>query len=380
MKIINLILIYFILLPIFSVKAQDTLVFKGQFSNFVLYNYETVLPIWLNSRYIPQLNYSNKLNNKKKLDIEASANMHVSLATNFTDSFYYQGNIKPYRLWLRYSGKQFELRAGLQKINFGSATMLRPLMWFDGMDTRDPLSLTNGVYALLGRYYFLNNANVWLWALYGNKEIRGWDIIEHNNKIPEFGGRFQLPVGGNSEMGFTYHYSTLNSSSLVGILPSFNKIQEHKFAYDIKIDWLVGLCLETSYVLKNKDLGVLKNQKFITSGIDYTFGVGAGIYTAVEHLLVASDEKAFEFMQVINFTAFSASYPIGVFDNIGLMLYYYWANESVYSFINWQKQFNKTSLHLMAFWNPENSMLPSQNSEVNLYGGKGVQLMFVYNH
>jgi len=56
-------------------------------------------------------------------------------------------------MWIRLSTKQFELRAGLQKINFGSATLLRPLMWFDKIDPRDPLQLTDGVYALLARYY-----------------------------------------------------------------------------------------------------------------------------------------------------------------------------------------------------------------------------------
>ena len=69
---------------------------------------------------------------------------------------------------MRYSSDQFELRLGLQKINFGSASMLRPLMWFDQMDPRDPLHLTDGVWGLLARYYFLNNANIWLWGLYGN--------------------------------------------------------------------------------------------------------------------------------------------------------------------------------------------------------------------
>ena len=64
---------------------------------------------------------------------------------------------------------KLHIEPGLQKINFGSATMLRPLMWFDQVDPRDPLQLTDGVWGVLGRYYFLNNANIWLWGLYGNK-------------------------------------------------------------------------------------------------------------------------------------------------------------------------------------------------------------------
>lgn len=55
------------------------------------------------------------------------------------------------------SGRVSELRLGLQKINFGSAQLFRPLMWFDKMDPRDPLQMTDGVWGALYRYYFRNN-------------------------------------------------------------------------------------------------------------------------------------------------------------------------------------------------------------------------------
>ena len=44
------------------------------------------------------------------------------------------------------------------------------------------------------RYYFQNNANAWLWMLMGNDETKGWETIPSDGKIPEFGGRMQLPV------------------------------------------------------------------------------------------------------------------------------------------------------------------------------------------
>ena len=114
---------------------------------------------------------------------------------------------------MKFSGDQFEVRAGLQKINFGSASMLRPLMWFDQIDPRDPLQLTDGVYVLLGRYYFLNNANIWVWALYGNDSRKGWEQIPSLKKVPEFGGRLQLPVS-HGELGTTYHYRVADASSV----------------------------------------------------------------------------------------------------------------------------------------------------------------------
>merc|ERR1712127_1137306 len=100
---------------------------------------------------------------------------------------------------------QFELRVGLQKIDFGSASLLRPIQWFNQIDPRDPLQLTNGVYGVLGRYYFLNNANIWLWTLYGNEKTRGFDALETNKKVPEFGGRIQYPTK-KGEIALSYHH------------------------------------------------------------------------------------------------------------------------------------------------------------------------------
>ena len=73
----------------------------------------------------------------------------------FTESF-----ISPYRIWVRYQIKNWEFRLGLQKIDFGSAQLLRPIQWFNQIDPRDPLGLTNGVNGLLVRRYFKNNSNL----------------------------------------------------------------------------------------------------------------------------------------------------------------------------------------------------------------------------
>ena len=376
-KIVNII-VFLMFLQMLTVNAQDTLIFKGQFSNWILYNTENASHIWAGSRYIPQLNYSYKLEQKRLIDFEASANLFATMSVN-SDSINIDENIKPYRLWARYSGKQFELRAGLQKINFGSATMLRPLMWFDQMDPQDPLSLTDGVWGVLGRYYFLNNANVWLWALYGNEKARSWETIDRNKNYPEGGGRVQFPFS-NSEIGLSYHHQILDMRTLNKQATSLFRIPENKMGLDVKIDWIIGLWFEGLWSVKDADLGMFTNQEIITLGTDYTFGVGSGLYVASEHLIAANDENAFEFQNTIHFSAFTVSYPIGLFDNLGLMFYYDWGNESIYNFINWQKQFNRTSLHVMAYWNPENSQLPTAGSETNLFGGKGIQIMFVFNH
>ncbi|MDO8896287.1 MAG: hypothetical protein Q7V19_01460, partial [Bacteroidales bacterium] len=142
-----------------NAQEEKSLSFSGQASAWAGLNDEK--SAWTGARYIPQLNY--KIQKKKNLfDFEASANINGALSFFNFDSVSADANLKPYRFWARYSGDQLELRLGLQKINFGSASMLRPLMWFDKVDPRDPLQLTDGVWGLLGRYYFLNNANLWL--------------------------------------------------------------------------------------------------------------------------------------------------------------------------------------------------------------------------
>ncbi len=193
MKSTGLILI-FCLLQVFSgtLPAQDSLTFKGQLSAWALYNGGLDLPVYMGGRYIPQLNYEIKLKKDQLIDFEASANINGNFGFQPFDTLKATGTIKPYRLWGRYSSRQFEVRLGLQKINFGSAQLIRPLMWFDEVDPRDPLGLTDGVWGVLGRYYFLNNMNVWFWSLYGNKNARGWDFAPTNRDVPEFGGQITV--------------------------------------------------------------------------------------------------------------------------------------------------------------------------------------------
>ena len=121
----------FLLIPgtIYS-QATDSLMFKGQLSAWALYNGGLDLPIYMGGRYIPQLNYEVKLPDDKQIDFEASANISGNFGFNPFDTISSYGTIKPYRLWGRYSTRQLEVRVGLQKINFGSAHLLRPLMWF----------------------------------------------------------------------------------------------------------------------------------------------------------------------------------------------------------------------------------------------------------
>ncbi|RLD83665.1 MAG: hypothetical protein DRJ10_03060 [Bacteroidetes bacterium] len=358
---------------------QDTLKFKGQLSTWAHFNPDNPYPLYLGGRYIPQLNYEIQLSKNKLIDFELSANLYGDAGIHFFDSAYIDGNINPYRLWGRYSTEQLEVRIGLQKIDFGTATMLRSLRWFDQVDPRDPLRLTEGVWAALGRYYFLNNMNIWLWGLYGNKNLKGLEVLKTNADYPEFGGRFQSPVP-MGEAAISYHHRIADSRDLNVMIPGFSEIQENRIGLDTKWDLIVGLWLEAAWVNKKEEIGILKNQEALTLGTDYTFNIGSGLYVTLEHMLIAFDEKAFEFSNTTNFTGLSINYPIGMFDNISAIFYYDWTNNAVYNFVNWFRQFDRTTFYVMAYWNPENNQMPTMGIAENLYGGIGVQLMFVFNH
>ncbi len=360
-------------------KAQDTISFKGQLSAWAHYNPGNKLTIQTGGRYIPQLNYGYHLSEEKLLDCEASVNIYGDIGLKPFDSSKFDGNVKPYRLWARYSTDQFEFRAGLQKINFGSATILRPLMWFDQIDPRDPLQLTDGVWGVLARYYFLNNANIWLWGLYGNNKMKGWETIKTKKHNPEFGGRIQSPVP-HGEAAVSYHHRIADCSSLSDSIQQYTESPENRFGIDIKLDIIIGCWLEASWTHMSENTGMLTNQHIINLGVDYTFGLGNGLSVILEQLLVSYDEEAFKFQNTKTFSLMSLSYPIGLFDNLGSVVYFDWDNRRLYSFMNWQHQFNKFSIYLMGYINPEEYYIPTQGTDEILYAGYGVQLLVVFNH
>lgn len=360
-------------------KVADSLRLSGQLSLRAGYNHDADLPIATGGRYIPSFNYSIGFTGRRLLDLEASANVYGTYSFNVKEKSSSDYSINPYRIWIRYSSEQMELRAGLQKINFGSASLLRPLMWFDQMDSRDPLNLTDGVWGLLFRYYFLNNANVWLWGLYGNENPRGFEPIPINSDIPEFGGRIQLPVK-RGEVALSYHHRTADNRGMMFFTDQYAEIPENRFGFDAKLDLKAGIWVEGSWTRKGKNLGKFTNQEILNAGIDYTFGIGNGIYVAYEHLLISWDEKPFALSDRTSFSLFTLNYPVGLFDRLSAIVYYNWTDKKMYNFVNWQRQFDKIMLYLMLYWNPEAGQLPAQTGSENLYAGKGVQLMFVFNH
>ncbi|MGD8538137.1 MAG: hypothetical protein PVI66_05410 [Candidatus Aminicenantes bacterium] len=334
----------------------------------------------LGIRFIPELFLEKSLSRKITLDANISLNTYGVATFKSNDNVQSESDIKPYRLWARFSSSQFEVRLGLQKISFGSASLLRPLMWFDRLDPRDPLQLTEGVYALLFRYYFVSNTNIWVWGLYGNDDPKGWETFPSDKKTPEFGGRVQVPLF-SGELAFSYHHRTadINRGPFEGLFPVDNLIQENRFGCDGKWDVTIGVWIEATLTHQESVLLPYPWQRALNAGLDYTFGIGNGLYALGEHLILTQSKETWNSGKDTNFSCFLCRYPFGIMDDLTVILYYDWENEEFYRFINWQRTYDKWMFNIIGFWNPEEFLLYPTQAGNNPFVGKGFQIMVTFN-
>jgi len=364
-----------------TVEGQPVSVeLNGQAAGWGIVNFQKPLYYQFGVRTLPGLSVTGGKDSLHRFDAEVSGNFYAY--STFMGNAYQDGvaGIRPYRAWIRYSSPKLELRLGLQKINFGSASILRPLMWFDRLDPRDPLQITDGVYALLGRYYFDNNAGVWLWGIYGNGKTKGWEYLPTRKKTAEAGGRFQLPAGPG-EIALTSHYRMADCSQWTHDTLVFrSSAPESRFALDGK--WDLGIGISGEIVVKKTEKcspSIPAWEKYMNLGLDYTFAVGNGLGLVVEHLLIQTSGHLFASSANTSLTALTLSYPLGVLDRVTGIFFYDWSHASFYRFISFNRQYDNWSLYWMAFWNPQNFAIFRSETEQNIMAGKGIQWMVVYN-
>lgn len=378
----GIVILWIVVLGLGSACAQDgdTLLFQGQLSAWLQVNPEEEVPVWIGARYIPQLGYQYRWGGKHLLDFEFSANVYQGVGFHPRDTLAFDALLKPYRILCRYALPQFEVRLGLQKINFGSASMFRPLMWFDSMDPRDPLKLTDGVWGVLGRYYWLNNANLWLWGLYGNSTLRSWEIGATRKTLPEFGGRFQHPVPAG-EAAFTMHYRRTDTTGFSGSLTGEGEIPEIRLGVDGKWDIGPGVWVEGAWFHKTVDLGMLTNQLILNTGADMTLSAGNGISVSGEHLMLGVGSETLPTDKLFHLTGLSASYPISLFDQVSILCFLEWEHKQLYSFVSWRRQMKHITLFVMAHWSPDDQVAAQiKGLGSSSFSGRGVQIMITFNH
>ncbi|MFC2165007.1 hypothetical protein ACFLT2_08435 [Acidobacteriota bacterium] len=371
---------FLLLLCPYSVFSQ-TIGIRGMLFGWLTANFSGKTEGQLGVRYLPELSFEKSLPNSSSLDAMFSLSAYGTSLFRAEKETITDSEVDLYRLWLRYASSQFEVRVGLQKINFGSAALFRPLMWFDQIDPRDPLQITKGVYGLLGRYYFLNNANIWAWVLYGNNDAKGWEFIGTKDKSIEYGGRIQTPLF-KGEIAFSYHHRRADiSKSPYFVIPEIDPIiPEDRFALDGKWDIGVGFWFEGVLIRQDTDVLPYTHRHLLTIGLDYTFGLGNGLHVMGEHFIQENSDKAFVSGEGSDFSAFSINYPLGILDNLSGILFYDWINKELYRYISWQRTYDNWRFYVIGFWNPEQLLIYPERTTHTLFAGKGFQLMIVFNH
>ena len=358
------ILINCILCLLFAIKAFATeFDFRGQLSGWInTMNNQDYWDSGTGILYLPQIDALFDFGNDSFLDSELSFKAFIN--TNFEEL---NQNIDFYRFNLRYATTQSETQIGLQRISFGPALLLRSLMWFDQVDVRDPLRLTNGVYALRYKYNYLNNTNIWLWGLYGNEEIKRYEFFRTASKTPEFGGRIQYPMP-LGEFGQSFHYRLAEADS-------FN-YDEYKFGFDGKWDSLIGFWIETAFTYNSTDKLPFNWTKMFTIGADYTFDIGNGLYLLTEHWAFTTSNAFLPIDNDFYASSFMLSYPLGILDNIRAIGFFTHNDNNYYQFMDWQRTYDEFVLNLSLFYYPEN-----QTNNLNVQArGYGAQIMIIYNH
>jgi hypothetical protein len=332
-------------------------------------------------RYIPELTLEEKLQNNLSAQADLSLNDYVIGDLSKNQRPGYEGEIRPYRASLRLASDVFELRAGLQKISFGTATLFRPLMWFDKVDPRDPLQLTDGVYGLLARYYFLSNANIWFWGLCGNDETKGWEIAPTQKKNIEFGGRIQAQIW-SGEAGISYHHREADLSNLTGIPADTGEssVPENRIGLDGKWDIGIGVWFEAVIIHEQTEIPGMTYQRQWTLGADYTFDIGNGLTALTEYFRNEHPNSVFGRADGLGFSGLSLSYALGTLDRISAFMYRDWTDHDWYRLLTLQRTYDNWIIYFLGFWNPNSIQLNQTQGGSSLFAGTGIQVMLVLNH
>ncbi len=273
---------------------------------------------------------------------------------------------KHHRLWVRLSSEKVELRLGLQKLAFGPGMLLRPLMWYDNLDLRDPTGQTDGTEALRVRYFGGEN-----WS------VAGWLDRLNSDFDMASGGRLELTTP-STEIGVTFHYQAEDAAALDAQVAMFGR---QRFSFDLRYDGFIGAWTEVMYghgTLSDMNSDVLQ----VMIGADYTLPIGQGIYVVTENLLLKySDTKADTTIDTRSISILMASIPMGFLDQLTAIVQVDWDGSQAYNYLRWSRTYDHLSFNVMVGANPRRSAVSGSAMSTSLASfGESIQLMVIYNH
>lgn len=380
-NIMLVVLVLFCFNKMLSQNSRFSSSICGQVVSWLTIQMDDPVVLQTAGRFVPVFTGKVNLDSGAMFDMEASLNLNGNVIFENMHVVQKGGHFKPYRVWTRYASDNFEIRGGLQKINFGSAKLFRPLMWFDSMDPRDPLQLTDGVYGLLTRYYFPNNANVWAWGLLGNKQAKGWEMFGSSQWTPELGGRLQVPLL-KGETALSAHFRKIDlNNSRVESMAQDGLLNESRVGFDGKWDLGVGLWVEATVAITSEnDLAIPHFQDHWNVGVDYTFPLGNGVGMTIEYLRFHAGRQLMNKQTGVHLLGSMLNYPLTITDNLSAMLYFVPSVKSTFHYVSWSKMLDNWSFYFIGYWNPVNAQLLSFQSDArSLFSGKGLQLMVAYD-
>ena len=309
------------------------------------------------ARILPSFSGRSQFNTSS-LELNITLNGYLSYRDNW------EQELKLYRSSLTYQSSQAEAIVGLQKITFGPARYLRPLMWFDRISPTDPLNITAGVTGSLFRYYTMNNTNFWIWSLYGNDESKGLEQTGTKESTPEIGGRIQLPLD-KGDIALSVHGRKRADTNI-----------EKRIALDGYFDIGIGLWYEARLDIINN----LPNRKYLTIGGDYTFSIGNGLnfVTEIMPMEFSGDDYILNDPQETLWAA-SLSYPLNIFDDIMGLVYYSESQNQFYQYLQYQRTYDRIRINLGVFNYPETDFSLPMGGNLNR-SGLGCQVMLIYNY
>lgn len=215
-----------------------------------------------------------------------------------------------YRLWGGLSYGSADLKAGLMKLNFGTARVLRPEQWFDAIDPLDPREETAGVKAAVFTAYTPSGYGLWLWGLLTKSEQSIMENSGFSDEDHNLGGRLELPLLG-LETGLALNMKGFDSGT---------GSRCTRIGADLRWDGFLGLWIEASGTEDNAMLLGKKYQSSMTIGTDYTFDIGNGLYLMQEtNLSHSSPDQIGALHPAGTKTAVLLGYHPGLLDNLQFM-------------------------------------------------------------
>jgi len=337
----------------------------------------------LGYRYLPELNLSLPLSDGLQLDGMIMGNLSgTAYSVNGSDSDTTHEE-KPYRLWARLSSDQAGVRLGLQEISFGPGKILRSLRWFDQKDSRDPTGFTDGVNALLFRYYFESNANIWAWTMTGNEDPMGISLLNTVENSHEQGARVQLATG-SAEIGLSLHHRQAEPYAYPGVpAPASDELQENRIGFDLTWDLGIGLYLESTYLELEENGFIPESQLFLTLGCDYTFDIGNGLGSIVEVMGVDLRYNNQETRDgTVWLLAVSEQISLNLLDQVGVLALRNFDTEITTLQASWARTTDNWVFTLMGYTSDTGSGEPESSpfSFSSVTGQQGVRLLVQYNH